>query len=308
VTTATGAAVVIDTPGVYEMSDDVYHLDPVPGGSLSSSGARRLLEPSCPALFHHWRHRAGPRTKAMDFGTVAHWRMLGVGSPIVVVDADDWKTKAAQKQRLAAHAAGRVPMLLKDYARTREMETALRADPDARNLFRPGVGAVEQSMFWLDFEFQTWRRARLDLVIPGDETHPMVIVDYKTTGAVDVASLAKTMVTYGYTQQGAWYIDAADALDLVPAAGVVFVLVFQMSDPPYLVRVAQPEPEAIQWGRVKNRKAIDTYRECERTGVWPGYPRGVVSLAMPNWTERQLEHEWESGAFSISTDTEGSES
>lgn len=292
----------ITEPGVYEIPEDIYHADAVPGGSLSSSGARRLLPPSCPALFHHWRHRQGPRTKAMDFGTAAHWRMLGVGSPIVVVDEDDWRKKAAQQQKRDAHAAGLVPMLLRDYARTREMETVLRAHPDARALFQPGVGAVEQSMFWVDAEFGVWRRARLDLVIPGDDTTPMMVVDYKSSGAVDVASMSKSMVTYGYAQQGAWYIDAVEALDLTPPAGVVFLLVFQMSEPPYLVRVAQPEPEAVQWGRVKNRKAIDTYRECERTGIWPGYPSGVVSLAMPHWSERQLENEWESGAFTVSTD------
>jgi hypothetical protein len=297
--------VIIDTPGVYDMTDEDYHRDLVPGGSLSSSGARRLLPPSCPALFHHWRHRTGPRTKAMDFGTAAHWRMLGVGSPIVVVDADDWKTKAAQQQKAFAHAAGRVPMLLRDYARTREMESVLRANPDARALFHPGRGAVEQSMFWVDYEFEVWRRARLDLVIPGDDTDPMIICDYKTTVGVDVTAMEKTMATYGYAQQGAWYIDAAEALGLVGPAGVVFLLVFQMSDPPYLVRVAQPEPEAIQWGRVLNRKAIDTYRECTRTGVWPGYPAGVVSLALPRWTEKRLENAWESGALDTSNDTEG---
>ena len=296
--------VIIETPGVYDLTDEDYHRDLVPGGSLSSSGARRLLPPSCPALFHHWRHQQGPRTKAMDFGTAAHWRMLGVGSPIVVVDADDWKTKAAQQQKAFAHAAGRVPMLLKDYARTREMESVLRANPDARKLFRPGLGAVEQSMFWVDFEFDVWRRARLDLVIPGNDTDPMFIVDYKTCQGVDIVAMEKSMATYGYEKQGAWYIDAADALGLVPPSGVVFVLVFQMSDPPYLVRVGQPTPEAIQWGRVQNRKAIDTYRDCTRTGVWPGYPAGVVSLALPRWTEKQLENAWDRGDLTISTDTE----
>jgi hypothetical protein len=240
----------------------------------------------------------------MDFGTAAHWRMLGVGSPIVVVDADDWRTKAAQQQKLEAHAAGRVPMLLKDYARTREMESVLRAHPEARELFRPGRGTVEQSMFWVDFEFEVWRRARLDLIIPGNDTDPMWIIDYKTGAAVDVASMEKSMATYGYAQQGAWYIDAAEALNLVPPAGVVFALVFQMSDPPYLVRVAQPDPEALQWGRVQNRKAIDTYRECTRTGVWPGYPQGVVSLSLPRWSEKQLETAWDNGDLNVSIDTE----
>ncbi|MGW9447058.1 hypothetical protein, partial [Bacillus mobilis] len=44
----------ITRPGVYDgIPEAVYHRDPVPGGSLSSSGARKLLAPSCPALFKY---------------------------------------------------------------------------------------------------------------------------------------------------------------------------------------------------------------------------------------------------------------
>lgn len=38
----------ITEPGVYDLPAEVYHADPVEGGSLSSTGARKLLPPSCP--------------------------------------------------------------------------------------------------------------------------------------------------------------------------------------------------------------------------------------------------------------------
>src|SRR5258708_26204894 len=41
--------------GVYGIPADAYHADPIEGGSLSSSGARRLLPPGCPALFRQDR-------------------------------------------------------------------------------------------------------------------------------------------------------------------------------------------------------------------------------------------------------------
>jgi len=34
---------VIRRPGLYDLPEHIYHADPVPGGSLSSTGARRLL-------------------------------------------------------------------------------------------------------------------------------------------------------------------------------------------------------------------------------------------------------------------------
>ena len=292
------APVVIDTPGVYAIPDEVYHADPVPQGSLSSSGARRLLPPSCPALFRQWR--ADQRmTPSQTRGVAAHKRLLGVGPKIVVVDADDWRTNAARDQRDQALAAGHVPLLLKDYAQVREMERQLRAHPDAGQLFAPRIGKVEQSLFWVDPEFGVWRRARLDLMLPGTPEHPMLVVDYKTTKAVDDASLSATMANFGYHQQGAWYLDAVEALALTPPAGAVFLLVFQMATPPYLVRVKQPDPEAIQWGRVRNRAALDVYRTCTLTGQWPGYEPGVTSLSLPRWANRQLEADWESGEYHI---------
>lgn len=294
---------VIDTPGVYNLPEHVYHQDPVPGGSLSSSGARRLLPPSCPALFHHWRGQQSTRTKAMDFGTAAHKRLLGVGAQIVVVDADDWRTKEAQRQKKEAHAAGAVPLLLRDYVRTREMEKKLRSHSVAGRLFTPGRGLVEQSLFWVDPEFEVWRRARLDLLIPGSDTEPLWVIDYKTTVALDKASMSSSMAKFGYAAQGAWYLDGIDAVGLTGPAGAVFVLVFQMSEPPYLVRVAQPEPEAIQWGRVKNRKALETYRDCTKRDEWPGFPEDeVVSLTNPRWVEYQLEAAWDSGELMVSSD------
>jgi hypothetical protein len=46
---------LITEPGVYDIAEDHYHADPVPGGSLSNSGAKKLLPPSCPAKFAYER-------------------------------------------------------------------------------------------------------------------------------------------------------------------------------------------------------------------------------------------------------------
>jgi hypothetical protein len=65
--------VTITGPGVYDqVPEHVYHADPIPGGSLSSSGARKLLAPSCPALFKHDQDNPQPHKKTFDIGTAAH--------------------------------------------------------------------------------------------------------------------------------------------------------------------------------------------------------------------------------------------
>src|SRR5690606_22820382 len=77
----------IVTPGVYELPADVYHRDPVEGGSLTSSGARRLLEMPPARWRHEQEHRPAP-TPAMILGTAVHSMTLGVGEKVVKVDAD----------------------------------------------------------------------------------------------------------------------------------------------------------------------------------------------------------------------------
>jgi hypothetical protein len=168
---------MIDQPGVYDIPADVYHSDPVAGGSLSSSGARKLLPPSCPALFRHWADEGQEHKATFDLGHAAHAEVLGVGAPLAVVDADDWRTKAAKQQRDTAYAAGATPLLRNDYEQVHAMAAALRAHPVAGSLFTPGTGRAEQTLVWRDDEFGVWRRAMLDWLT--ESNGGLVVVDYK---------------------------------------------------------------------------------------------------------------------------------
>lgn len=67
----------VTEPGVYDdMPEHVYLADPVPGGSLSFSGAKALLPPSCPALYRHQRDHGRPPKPAFDFGHAVHSMVL----------------------------------------------------------------------------------------------------------------------------------------------------------------------------------------------------------------------------------------
>jgi hypothetical protein len=279
------APVSITTAGVYDLPASVYHSDPVRGGSLSSSGAKLLGPKSCPALFRHWadNHNGGSRpSKALDIGTAAH--------AVVLVDAADWRTKAAKEQRDAAHLRGATPLLAHEYKQVRALADAVMADPTASRLFEPGGGLSEQSLFWLDDEFTVWRRAMLDrLPDDVDDNGYFVIPDLKTTRSVEPGSLARDMATFGYHQQAAWYIDGVQALGLAPPGSVAFLLVFVMKEPPYLVRTVQVHPDTVALGRRQNREALTTFRSCRQSGVWPGYGGDVTSLSLPGWARRDIE-------------------
>jgi hypothetical protein len=273
------------------MPEHVYHADPVPGGSLSSSGARRLLAPSCPARFRWERDHPPLSTPNMERGTAAHRLVLGTGAEIVQVAADDWRKKDAQDLRDKARADGKVPLLAAEYRKVQDMAAALRAHPWAAALFDPDRGRPEQSLFWRDGLADIWRRARLDW-LPDAGRKRLVITDYKTTSSADPDSIAKSVYTFGYYMQAAWYLDGVQALGI--GEDPAFIFVFQETAAPYLVNVIQLDWPALRAGAERNRAAIERYRDCTDSGIWPGYNpdiRDIPTISRPAWAARRLDEE-----------------
>lgn len=288
----------VTEPGVYDMPAAAYHADPVPGHSLSSSGARKLMPPNCPARFR-WEQLHGQPPKAVfDFGHAAHQAVLGVGPEIAALDYPDWRTKKAQADRDAAREAGMVPLLLEDVEVVAAMADAIRAHPYASKLLRPGRGRAEQALFWRDVQSGIWRRALLDWLpdtpLPSGRT---VIVDYKTCDSAEPSACSRSMFTYGYHQQADWYIDGV--LELRLAENPTFALIFQEKTAPYLVTVTEPDRDALFWADTLNRKAIDIYRTCMESGQWPGYAQDIVLASLPAYALRSYEIAQARGAYDI---------
>jgi PDDEXK-like uncharacterized protein DUF3799 len=277
--------VEITEPAAYDgFPEDLYHQHP----ALSASGARLLLPPSCPAQYRWVRDHPLPPKPTYDRGHGVHRLVLGVGPEIEVIDAADWRTKAAREARDAAHAAGKVPLLAHQHEHVQAMAAALRAHPVAGELLDPDRMEAEKSIFWRDEQTGVMRRARLDAVSRPDRAGGVVVVDVKTTRSASVEHLSRALWEYGYGLQGSWYQDGAVAVGLAEEAPT-FLLVAVEVDPPHLVSVVEPDATALYVGRQQGRQAIDIYAECVRSGQWPGHvPDNEIPLvSMPGWAERR---------------------
>lgn len=267
-----GAAV---KPGVYEMAADEYHGH----AALSSSGARRILPPGCPALFHYERGNPIETTREMDMGTVAHTLLLGNGADIAVLDFDNYTTKAAREKRDAAAAEGKTPILAYEYVRAQAMVSALTVHPIAKHLFNGGK--AEQSLFWVDSASGVDLRARIDYMrLDGDR--PLVI-DYKSTTSAALDAIPKAIDTYGYHIQAAFYLAGVKALGL--ADDPAFLNVWQERKPPFLVTVTQMPLISLVIGADRMREAIDIYAACTAANHWPPHSERVEAIGVPYWTE-----------------------
>lgn len=282
--TALAEPAVITEPGVHDgMPDAFYHSDPVPGGSLSNSGAKLLLDPHCPAYFRWTVDHGRPDKPEFELGRAAHREVLGVGADVVLVDKERWDTKEVKADVKAIRDAGQTPVKRADWEALRGMVAALRAHPLASALLNPDAGPVEQSAFWLDPDTGIWLRARFDKVHYGSRT---TVVDYKSCVSAHPTKCSKALDDLGYNRQDPWYVDGIRALGL-GGDDTAFLLIFQEKTPPYLITVAEPDDIAVRAGRQQNQHARALFAECQSTGVWPGYvpDDDLIRLSLPSYSE-----------------------
>ena len=257
-------SLVITTPCLlYDLADDVYHDDPVPGGSLSSTFARLLTE-HVPSKALARRQNRKP-TKAMNLGKAAHAHALGAG-PELVVWEHDGRTKEGKAERAAAslllETEAAVAVTPSERDQILGMAEVMRAEPTVRRIL--DESQAEVSAFWR--EGPIWGRARYDLL------SKKAAYDYKTTTDASRRGFAKHMASYGYHQQADWYQRGLKALDH-PAAAARLRFICQETEPPYLVQIHEPDDDAMEIAGELNDRAVRIYAEALATGHWPGPER-----------------------------------
>jgi hypothetical protein len=288
-------ATEITGPGVYDIPEAEYHARP----ELSSTGVRKLLPPSCPAKFKHWRDFGDPPSAAFDLGKAAHRVVLGAGAEIVEIEADDWRTKAAREQRDDAREDGLTPLLTADFETVLAMAEALRAHPFAAKLFEPGTGQPEQTLIWAERAtvvnedgsatgvMPVRCRALVDW-LPNPGSGRLVLPDFKSCISAAPDDLSKAMSRYGYHLQMCFYLRGLRSLGLA-GEDAEPLLVCQEKTPPYLVTVVQPDRDAMRLAEIRIREALDVYAQCVADDRWPGYSDDVVLASLPPWELRELD-------------------
>jgi hypothetical protein len=148
-------------------------------------------------------------------------------------------------------------------------------------------GKPEQSLFWQDYGVTVWRRARLDW-LPAIDERRLIVADYKTTACAALPAITRSVANFGYHQQAAWYLDGVR--ELLPGSDPAFVFVFQEKTPPYLITVCQLDDIAERAGRQRNALAIERFRDCTESGIWPGYSQDIELISLPAWATRTEEY------------------
>lgn len=277
------------TEGLHNLSSDIYHSDPCPQPSLSSSIANILITQS---PLHAWmaHPRLNPNFQPedvdsrMDIGSIAHAMLLERDeSKVVVVSAPDWRTKAAREAREEAHAQGKHAILEHKYGAVQNMvQTAMSyiQTTELRNIFDTGI--AEQSLFWQEGE--TWCRARPDLL----SADRRVCLDYKTTDSAAPDVFIRQIARMGYDLQAYFYL-RSPVLE-----NATWVYLAQEITPPYSCSLISLSNAYLEVARVKFTRALRLWAECLAMNRWPAYSTQIHYAEPSAWQLTDTNEDWQS--------------
>jgi hypothetical protein len=277
-------------PGVHQLTDEEYFAPGLAGATLSASGAKVLLKPGGPARFHHQRQTGIVEIKReFDLGHAVHTLVLGSGPKLIRITGtgaggpDAWQNNYDKAKVARARKVGAVPVRPSDFAAAHAMANAVLDHRLARKLFVGGL--PERTLIWQDEATGVLCRAKADWLRPDG------IVDLKTTESAAPDALSKAVHNYGYAIQAAFYLRGfRQQADRTVMAAPFFAFVAVEKAAPHLVHVHQLSERALAYGDRKCTEALEIYRDCTASGVWPGYPDDeITEIDLPAYVRTE---EW----------------
>lgn len=279
-------------PGIHlDIPSAEYFADPCVVPSLTQSIASVLLErsPRHAALRHPRLNPAWEPYEDTKFniGNAAHKLLIGRGKELVIVEADDWRTKAAKEARDQAHSDGNVAILAHQHRTALAMADAFidqaSAIPECRTSFMPPAGGHGEVVIIAEYE-GVMLRSMVDWM-----RDPCHLDDLKTTGmSASPDRLPYAMADGGWDLQAAIQERILDQLDAPGRGRRHHYFYLQENDDPYEVTVCELPESVMHFGRLKLDKAINIWRDCMKNDRWPGYPRVVHSPAYPPYLEARV--------------------
>lgn len=307
----TEARVVIREPGIYAVSADTYHSDPIVEPSLSCSIARMLVRKT---PRHAWQAHARfgsvgiVPTKVMDDGSAIHAMMSGQAHLIDVVrtvygpktknkdlighPVRDYKTDAAAEERDEIRGMGRIPVLAHRLPELTGCYQAavhqLEAADDGDVFLSPGRSEVMA----VAREGDVWLRALIDR-LPDDRR--LAPGDLKTTELSAAPGGWERRLQTEYAFQDAFYrrtLNGAEGFIRPPMRFGVIEL-----DLPHGAVIMAPATILQTIAEAEVERAVQRWRQCTRSGLWPLYPPHTAWVEATGWQIAQSEEAEERERF-----------
>ena len=271
--------------GIHQLSMSEYlKLD-----ALSSGVAHTILSASpMHAKFAQINERTA--TSEMDIGTFAHAMLLEGGTDaLVIVDADDWRTKAAKEQRDAARAEGKLPILAHKLEAVEAMVKAARlyvAGSELSGIF--SEGQPEVTMVWTETtdDGEVLCKARADYL----RNDRRICLSYKTTAGSANPDMWIRAQLPNYDLATAFY--ARGVLAVCPDVEETRVVhLVQEQSSPYACSLIALSPALEDLAERKLDRALGIWAQCQATGQYPAYPTRICYAEPKSWQLQEFDEQ-----------------
>jgi hypothetical protein len=271
---------------IKDLPADDYHSNSMSETPLFSYSVAKTIIQESP--YHAWLEhpllggKERVPTAAMDKGNIIHDLLLGGGNEIMILQFDNYRTKAAQELRDMAHAEKKIPILEKDMEVIQGIvENAKKQIKDyAPHFFEEHES--ELSVLWEKDGVKT--QSRFDWIKPTTGR----IIDIKTTStSANPEKLKKKILEIGYDIQESLYTECAELTWPEMAGRFEFEFIFIETESPYLVSVITLDNMFKILGERKVQRARSAWKYCLEKNEWPAYGRQIVEA--PAWAVSQEE-------------------
>lgn len=150
-------------------------------------------------------------------------------------------------------------------------------------------GEAEVCLVWVDKKTGVLCKCRIDYL----NRKYSVLIDLKSTIDASPEGFARAIHKWRYYQKAAFYHDGWKAITDDPSV-FVFLALEKVAEtvpidgqgPRHAVAAYEAHDDMISAGRLEYRKALETYTECLKTGVWPAYADTVKMINLSDWALR----------------------
>ena len=221
-----------------------------------------------------------PSTAAFDLGTALHAGALpGESLDSVAVRMPEGLKKTTKEGRaFVAEHAGKIILNATDAYCLDQMMLSLREHPVSAALVNGEfVGKSEQSFFATELETGLDVKCRPDFIL--DDLS--LIFDLKTTTDASPKGFQKSLVSFRYFVQAAWYLDVVEMATGKRPEGFLFVAVEKQR--PFSVGVYMADQAMIDLGRQHAMEDLRNIAKWKAEDNFPGYSDRVEMISLPKW-------------------------
>lgn len=240
--------------------------------AVSSSFLRAMRRSPAHALV------ARDETDALWFGNIVDDLIFNPGAENKYVPCPkvDGRTKAGKlakdAQQIMANN-GMVPLDINDWQQAQQIVAAIRRSKMASVLLD---GERQVTVIWRDEDTGVWCKARPDVW----KRSWGATVDLKTTENAAPWPFQRSVREYGYVHQQSFYLDGLRACgEEAFRASIVAV----EKSAPFAVATYELDAIDLHDAREDNKRLLETYAECQRTGNWPAYADEIQILSLPRY-------------------------